>query len=635
MNDAELRDVMAVLERPAPLPPEFTDRVLSRMIAELEGVAAPRPEPEHRRLRTPRPVWSRPWLTAVAVAAVVALVVGAVTVLSVSRAPSALAALQDARLRFDQLPAYHARTSVQDNDDARDPDLEATWETEDWRQDGTHWRTTVLASSSTAFGGPGDYRVMSPDLYGEYDASTNVFTARPGNELDASSDPSFFFDPSLQWWSTGVAGDRGQPSDAFFEESCTASSSTLIGRAATRLDCDAEPRDIEIWLDDETGLLLRISTFEIVREITSLETDPQMPEGIFDVTPPPGATRRWVGNAAPPAEYRVALGTEVAARFEVAGGRTDGLAIAQVTSTDLWLLAYRCTNRCNVELIRVDRGSGRVLATVPSPAGTTFDDVELVDDELWAAFSRLFEDDPTPASFVQRLDVSTNRLVGDAIETGVAGSGMASADGVLWSTSGQARAVVVGPAQTDYHALARVDVARGEVTQLDLDADAIGAPLVLGDSVWVATTKIRASDPYESDYQLVEVDRQTSEIRQRVAVASWPGSLVTDGRRIFTLLVDSAQQSQIGALDVATGELSSVDLGAPGAAFGPMAVAAGHLWIVSTAEGAVLKVDLATLEVSGSIATGPDPAGVAAAAGSVWVTHVGDGTLVRIDVDQP
>lgn len=633
MNDAELREMMRLLERPAAVPPELTERVFRLMVAELEAGAPDVPARAPVRGRGARLPWSPWWRTSVAVAAVALLVVGAVTVLTVARAPSALAALQDARTRFEQLPAYHARTSVRANDDARDPDLEARWETEDWRQDSRHWRTTVLSSSSTAYGAPGDFRVASPELYATFDAVANLFTARPSDALDPTVDPSFWFDPSLQWWSTGVEGDAGRPTDVFIEENCSATPATLLDRAATKLVCDVEPQEIELWLDDETGLLLRVSTFEVVREITSLEVDPEVPAELFDVTPPEGARRRWDGSTEPPPEYRVEPDAEVDARYDVTGARVDGLSIAQITGSDVWVLATRCTDRCDTELARVDIVSGRVVATVASPAGTAFDDLELVGDELWAAYSQRVEETPTPSSFVQRLDTASNRLVDEAIEIGTPSGGLAASDATLWSTSGRSRSVTVGRVEAEYHALARIDVGRSEVVHFDLEADAIGRPLVLGESLWVPTTMISPRDPFEMDYELVQVDLRTGRVGHRVSVPGWPSSLTTDGRRVLALFADDSQQWRVGAIDAASGQLSLVDVGPPGSEFGGMAVAAGHLWIASATDQAVLRLDLSTMQVAGRITTGPVPVDVDTGEGSVWVTNAGDGTLTRIDVD--
>ncbi len=643
MNDDELRDVMRLLERPPTVPPGLTERLFSAMVAELEAEASEAPSPAApapaRRLRPrgARVPLSRRWrlpIAAAAVASVVALVIGAVAVLTVARAPSALAALHEAQARFASVPAYHATTAVRANDDSRDPDLEATWETEDWRASRTQWRSTVQSSSTRAQGTPGDFRVASGDLYGEYEAEADLFTARPLDEVDRAADPSFFFDPSLQWWSSGKAGDPGQPTDEFIKDRCAASEETLLGRAATKLACDTEPGDVELWLDEATGLLLRVATPEVVREITRLEIDPEVPAGTFDVTPPEGAQLRWDSSAPAPPGYEVEADAAVADTYDVAGGRVDGLSIAQVTDTDVWLLVTRCNQGCAVDLVRVDSTSGQVLATIASPAGTMLDDVELVGDELWASYAQRFEDTSTPAAYVQQVDLAGNRLVGEPIETGTASGGFAVADDVLWSTSGPSRPVTVGPAQAEYHALARVDLGRREVAPVELDADAMGMPVVVGGSVWVTAAHISAADPATLDHELIEVSLETATVVRRVAVGGYPSALTTDGRRVFALVADASLRGQLAAVDSATGALQLLDLSGPGISMGGMAVAGGQLWIASTIEGTVRRLDLATLAALGAITTGRDPVDVDARDGSVWVANAGDGTLARIAAEE-
>lgn len=600
MNDAEIREALLLVESRRLVPPQLADQVFQAMLTELE-----------RETKAPALRW-RP-----------------------SRWP--LAMLETARERFEALPAYHSRTSVAANENAGNPDFETRWETEDWYQDPEHWRTAFGSSNTGAAGATGDIWVMSPDLFAQYDASTNVFAVRPSDEVAGESrDPSFFFDPNLQWWGTGSEGDTGKPSDQFFEENCSATSSEFLGRPATKLACDAKPRDLEIWLDDETGMLLRISTFDIVREITFIEFEPDFAVGLFDITPPPGAKKRWRGHGDPPPEYAVSIGTEVAARHQLVDGATDGLEIVEITAQDVWVIVTRCDNpsgtTCGAELRLVDARAGTVLATLASPQGFVFTDVVAAGEEIWAQLMAVSVDTPTPAAYVQRIDRERSSLTGPRIETGSLSGGLAQTDGLLWSASGRHRDVKIGRAEAFYHSLARIDPAAGDVTQFDLGADVMGVEAA-GESLWVTTSAIDRRDPEKTEFALVEFDPVSHQVKRRVPIAGWPNSTTSGSGLLLTLFASDGLHWRLGIIDLASGELRTPQIGPPGAELGGMAVAAGSAWIASHTDDAVLKVDLKTLEVVGSVATGRQPASVRFAGGSVWVTHPTDGTLARIDVE--
>ena len=634
MTDDEYRELLRVVERPAPLPPEFTERVFNAMRLALEDEA-----PAPARVAAERRRWRLRVLPPLALAAAVLVtVLVASLVVDTTRAPSALAALQDARAKFKTMPGYHALVSVEANENNDDPDFETKWETEDWYQDAEHWRSAYVSSTLASAGAAGSYAVMTPDLFGEYDSSTNTFFVRPASEVrgDIGRDPSSFFDPSLQWWSTGQVGDRGKPSDQFFEDDCTATATQFIGRRATKLECESEPRDIELWLDDETGMLLKLSVFDVVREIKSIELRPDFAPDLFHAVAPQGAKTRWRGTAPPPPEYAVTLGAEISARFAYVGDRSDGAAIVQTTGTDLWILVADCRRAaamaCGTELARFDMRAGSVKAVVAAPEGITFDGAFA--DESGGVWAELLErpgESPNPRAFLQRIDLSTNQLAGDRIDVQADDNeAPGSTDGSVWWGPGRTTFVKVGPAETHEHALARVDLTTGQTRQFELGADVMGVRVV-GDSVWATTSRADARNPYETVYELIEVDATTGQISRRLRTPGWPNGLESDGARLFTLYVDRGNQTRLFTVDVASGATSTVPVGAPGAEIGTMAVAAQHLWVLD-GDG-VTKLALDSLQPVGTIATGPTACGIAAASGSVWVTNCRDGSLVRIDVE--
>lgn len=637
MTDDELRDALQLVERPVALPAEFNERVLRAMLAELDAEHRVPALPKRRRLQVMR---LRPTL---GVAAALVLVILATTLVMVTRqAPSALAALQEARAQFRTLPAYHARTAVSANEDAGNPDFEARWETEDWYRDRDTWRTTILASNNASIGQPGDYQVLAGGLYGQYRTEANVFTVTPVADRDDGrpDSPALFFDPSLQWWSTGGPGDPSRPSDQFFEKDCSASDATYIGREATRLHCPAEPRDIELWLDDETGMLLRISVFDITREITSIEFNPDAPAGTFDVGAPEGAKRRWGGKGTAPPEYQVPLGSDVAARYQIVAGDTAAMTVAAVSRSGIWIVVIRCGQQgCNHQLVRVDPKTGKVIATIEPPEPAFINDVEEVDGDIWVSMTERKNlsgnGGGLETAFVQRLDLTTNRLTGRRIDTGQQGGALVAVAGELWSTGGATREVTIGPAQTQYQRVARVNPTTGQVTQIDLDGGAGGSPVAGDGFVWVATSKLNEGNPRQTDYAVVAIDPATNTVVRRLAAPGYPNLVTFANGRLyssFQLFEAGSERWFVGSAGPTATTFSTSQIAGAGAELGPGVLAAGTLWLPSFLRDEVLKVDPASLQVTGAVATGQGPSGIGTGLGSVWVTNGKEGTLVRIDV---
>lgn len=634
MNDDELREVLQVLEQPVEVDADFADRVLRTMQHELDlesgTVATPKAEPTapavELELRE-RSLRRRPAI-GLAAAAVIAILAASLVLVTRS-APSALAALQEARARFGSLPPYHARAAVSANDRSDNPDFETRWETEDWYRDRDTWRTAILESNSASAGQPGDFQVLAGGLYGQYRAEADVFTVTPVAERDGHPDsPAFFFDPRLQWWGTGVPGEPGKPSDRFFEEDCSATDGTYIGREVTKLHCPAERSDIDLWLDKETGMLLRISVFDVRREITSIEFDPEFAAGIFEVQAPEGARKRWGGTGTPPPEYRVPLGSEVAARYEVAGPN-DGMLIASIGQSAIWIVVIRCgEQRCDHQLRGVDPRTGKSITTFDPPDLAYINDVKEVDGEIWVSMSerrRTPDGDggEVPATtFVQRFDPATGGLVGPRIVTGQEWGSLVAVGRELWSTGGEVREETVGPALPRYHTVARVDTATGQVTQVRLDGGAIGRP-VLGDGlVWVATEKVNSRDPYRDDYAVVAIDPETNAVVHSVSAPGYPNLVTFDAGRlyaVFNLVERGAERSLIGSAGKGVTTFATQQIASSGAQVGGGgALTAGTIWLASFGQDAVLKIDANSLQVTGTVATGRGPGGIAAGLGSIW-----------------
>jgi DNA-binding beta-propeller fold protein YncE len=60
-------------------------------------------------------------------------------------------------------------------------------------------------------------------------------------------------------------------------------------------------------------------------------------------------------------------------------------------------------------------------------------------------------------------------------------------------------------------------------------------------------------------------------------------------------------------------------------------LAAGAAWVTSGSGDAVVRIDAATGEVTGSVQVGVVPVGIVEHDGLLWVANSGDGTVARID----
>ncbi|MEX2557697.1 MAG: hypothetical protein WEB06_18960 [Actinomycetota bacterium] len=620
MREDPLAMILAGMDHPIEPRVEFAERLLDRLEGEL------RPDPRAIPSSTPRRRWRGARRLVPAFTVLVGLVVGALVVFP--RPPSALAVLQEARHRFAALPPFHATVLSLYDESASSPDYEVEVLREDWYRSDAAWRSKILRTNSTPFGVTGSFDVSDGALVGRYNPRSNIFSVRPLAEVGSAvrSSPAAPFDPALQWWPEAT-GDEGKPSDAFFEENCHATSVRFLGRGARKLICPVrptQPRDIELWVDDETGMLVKVVTFEVVHEIRSIEFDPNFAEGLFEVVPPAGARKRWVGEGPPAPGYEIVLGTEIAARIPI--GETDGFTVAAGESA-LWLVNWIPTTPpapYATEIIRIDPASGRIVARIPAPES----DLQIVSvlersGFLWVAFDR--EEGSRASRMLQRLDVSTNVFVDPRLDLGEGFGGMTLADGVLWTAAGVGRDVTSGRAQLRYGSLSRVDPETFEVSRYPLD----GAPMDLAfqaGSLWISLGKVNDTDRFDDDHAIARVDPAMRKVQTEIAVPHGPSGLLAAAGFMWTIM---GEPWTLVRIDPATNARAKVPTGNGG---GEVAYDGRFIWATSSDDDEVVKIDPATLKVVARIRTGRGPGSVAAGFGSVWVANGIDGTLARIDV---
>jgi len=152
------------------------------------------------------------------------------------------------------------------------------WISEIWYGGKAGSREDCLESVNVPNLSRGDFTVFNgkqKQVY-HYWADTNSYQA-PRTHPDFSmvrcmlwSDPKY--PPGLSW------------KDRSIEPSVTPGP-LIAGRATFHVHCESH----DLWLDCETGLVLKSVDPTTIKEVTSIEYAPKFPQGIFKFVPPPGA----------------------------------------------------------------------------------------------------------------------------------------------------------------------------------------------------------------------------------------------------------------------------------------------------------------------------------------------------------
>lgn len=305
MNDDLDRDhTLGVALRELPVPehgPEFFSELLTLLEEERPKV----PSPHVRRH------WYRRPLAAVAAAAAIAAI--AVGVMVFPRPQSALAIMKDAQEAFADVPPFRAELSrlVSGESNVFDEFPEHTGEDwvyrhQFWYGGSQGWRREILEDTLPFMrGGEGSFMVFDGEQTGVYFAhatgpeggNAHSFYITPGEDaqfsplLELSPEPTGGIGKLIQ-----TRAGPGMRFDDYFEELCRVlPDDHVAGRVARHLSCEAGYQ--ELWLDAETGLILRHVTPESRQEIESIEYNPTFAPGVFEFVPPPGAVE--AGNEEP------------------------------------------------------------------------------------------------------------------------------------------------------------------------------------------------------------------------------------------------------------------------------------------------------------------------------------------------
>jgi hypothetical protein len=287
--------VLERLEQPVEPDPEFADALLELLLAEI---AEPPPTVTARL----RPwVALRPRLVAATASALalVAVAIGLVLALRVTE-ESALAAIRDAQRQAAVVPPFRAVVSHRlAGELALGTVALATGQ--DWVSVSelayggeTGWRRLVLrdslagASRSVVWDGRmlGISRPEQRRFYVYPRASARRRSAAEQLSPLATLSPRFRLFP---------VPPAVEPEEYFRENCRVGADARMAGRPARSVTCGERDFRFSLWLDRETGLLLKLETPGAVLEVRSVELDARFGSAEFRAEPPPGATVVRIG----------------------------------------------------------------------------------------------------------------------------------------------------------------------------------------------------------------------------------------------------------------------------------------------------------------------------------------------------
>lgn len=603
----------ATLEEPIRPRPEFAAELFARLEAELVGTPAPPVEPatpgrlaQRRRMR-----W-RVGLGAAAAAAVVAIVSTLVVLLP--RPDSALAVITAARSHFAELPPVHVVYTERTNGDGK-PGREQVETTDVWFAGPDRWRATVTAAANLS-DHPGDFRVTDGSLEGTFTQDPDVFSVQRLSDVDEPVLQSGIgaLSPQAVW---DESRHVGIPPEEWFKNYCSAKSTTLLGREASLLTCSQE--NLRLWIDTQTGLVLKQSDPDFVRVVDSLEVSPSFAAGLFEVSAPQGAKVRWDGGLPVPPAYAAEPDGRVSATVRLGGATPYFLA---ATPDGVWVASQVTPSSSDPLLLqRIDPTANRVVTTL-----RIHDNIAALfyaDGTLWE--SSVYDG----GSWVRPLDPVTGRALGPRTVVEPAGGFMGSLafeSGHLWFSGGTQRTVGAGLNAQQYNALARIDVATMRTQQFRLPGTAGGLATGFG-SVWVEASPLWAGDG--KNETVLRLDPSSGRVLARFPVGDQPPTFLVAGDRYMYISppVDEAHR----VVEVIDPDTNTV-IAKRTRPLGGLEFAAGRLWMTNGMDDSVQALDPRTLRVEQTVRVGRLPYHVAFAAGSLWSLSYEDNTVSRITI---
>jgi DNA-binding beta-propeller fold protein YncE len=283
----------------------------------------------------------------------------------------------------------------------------------------------------------------------------------------------------------------------------------------------------------------------------------------------------------------------------------------------------------------------RVSATIPVGGGP--DGLAVDGDVVWVTDQE--------QNVVRRVDVETNKPIGEPIPVGKNPDGVAAENGIAWvanvddgtvsrletsddGTVRQAGTVTLGGG-TEGIALGEQLVwvttgLHGSVGRIDRAEATALTPIGIGRNtvdVFVGKHGVFVSDKFGN--KVTHLSATAVKLGDPTPVGNRPRGLVEAKGSVW--VANSADDS-VSRINASSGNL----VGGPinvGDNPRDVTFAGGFVWVVNTDSGNVMRINPSTGDVAGKpIRVGRKPASIEAGAGSVWVSNSGDGTLSRIEL---
>jgi hypothetical protein len=288
--------VLERLEQPVEPDPEFSNALRELLLAEV-GEPKSTTTAWLRRVLAPRPRL----LPAVGVVALVAVVVGAAVLALRTAEDSALAAITRAQRQAAAVPPFQAVVSHRVAGELALGTV-ALATGEDWVSlselsygGETGWHRLVLRDSvsSSSRRVVWDGRVLGIDRPEQGRFYVYSRASARGRAVAQQLSPLATLSPRFRLFPLPPSV---QP-ETYFRESCrVGSSDDIAGRPARSLTCGNRDFQFTLWLDQESGLLLKLATPGTVLEVRSIEFDVRFAPADFLPEPPPGATVVRIGG---------------------------------------------------------------------------------------------------------------------------------------------------------------------------------------------------------------------------------------------------------------------------------------------------------------------------------------------------
>jgi AhpC/TSA family len=266
MHDSFVERTLADLDH-APIieRPGFRDQLLSTLLDQLAG----RPVRQRVRHGVLQPRWLRRSGALVA-AAIVLVVVFAVLLLGSLSAESIVEAAQRDALAPPPFDAIYAEQLSADL--VGGPRLLVVHA--QFASDNS-WRATTLSEQFGA--GGSDFSGAHAGTYEAWNGATLAVYSVEDNTFSTRTSANGFEPLGVLSWSN------------FPERNCAGgdrlADAVVAGRPAHHVRCGP----VEVWVDRDTGLILKLVAPHETAYVTSIHTHVTFPPGIFSVTPPPGA----------------------------------------------------------------------------------------------------------------------------------------------------------------------------------------------------------------------------------------------------------------------------------------------------------------------------------------------------------